>query len=318
MTVITIELEVPDWISDGLAAGTLERVGGVIRDAEGRRSTRAWLREAVGSGDQAVGDLVPPQASHMLEQLGMGVQALPVLQLANLAVSAAGFALVLHRLGELDRKIDTIAERMRSVGKDVRWTRDLLDRDLLARVRAATRKLALDAFADPTASRAVLGDLIDIAETLDGRRDLLLDSGTAYADAELFAVYSEHLATCIRLQLGLAWRIGPAEQAVALARDWAGRLGNAAGRLEAPIRAGLADPAAFRRFIALDDGRRSASGANRQALRELSADIEQQAMFIETCHAAGLAARDLEALDIAHSGSLMLIGVDGSEAGTQP
>ncbi len=301
MTTITVELEIPEWVATGLGDGTLERIGGVVRNRSGKKSVRAWLLDTGGAGSE--------QGSRILQSLDM---LGPALQITNMAVTAVGFAMVLHRLGELDRKLDEVVDRLQAIGRDVRWTRDVIDRDLIARVRGAVTKLRLNAFADPASSRLILGDLIDIAESLDGRRMLLLEREEAYEEPGVFGVYSEYLTVCIQVQGALAWRLGPPGEAATLMDDWSRRLSAAARRLEDPIRAAIADPTRPSRLALLEERHRINTARNLHALRTAADEIEVQGALIRACDTSGLTADDVTALGAQHADKIMLISLEGA------
>jgi hypothetical protein len=86
----------PDWIRQGLDSGSLERVGGVIRDVDGKR-VRAWLSET--------GEIVQETAPEALR--GQSVVALLQAQVVELGSDAA-----IHR--KLDHIADVTERTLRS------------------------------------------------------------------------------------------------------------------------------------------------------------------------------------------------------------
>lgn len=133
MTSISVIFEIPEDIAEGLANGTLERVGGVVRKT-GNKQVKAWLTEA-GEVIREENPPVPPSILNSSQML-MG------LQVANLAVNVAGFALIYHKLqrvehqlANMDQKLDRI-----SVNQEFLDHKHLISR--LSPVIASLRTLA--------------------------------------------------------------------------------------------------------------------------------------------------------------------------------
>ncbi|MEE4194515.1 MAG: hypothetical protein V2J07_04880, partial [Anaerolineae bacterium] len=85
-----VTLELPTHIANGLLNGSYERVGGVIRTADTKR-TVTWLRDAFGSNDSVLSSIASPVGNigGMLTPFGA------VASILNLAVTTMGFALVM-------------------------------------------------------------------------------------------------------------------------------------------------------------------------------------------------------------------------------
>lgn len=310
VTVISVTGELLGKHAADFHAGLTE-VGGIVMRLRDGKQTTIWLHEAgvrIGQDGQ-----LPTQAIEMLKGLNLPLQLVPALQLANLAVSAAGFALVLRRLGQLDRKLDTVLGRLAEVGEDVRWVRDVLDAGLLARLNAATRKLSLPVFDDPAARRAIFHDLVDIGEALDARRDLLLTNQRALAQSELFEVYTDYLAQCIRLQLSTAWVLGSDESAILLGEEWAARLDLSAERLVGAVRSGTGDLAALATFATLSDDHRRAAGATAASLRATAGAVGQATARLRLCSEHRITPAMLAKIDADHPGQLVLLEVSRSD-----
>lgn len=136
MTDLTVAFKVPEWLADGLKSGELERVGGVIRDKVSKQVV-AWLRE---------GDMVstePPSEilNGQLSQLMMQGQVLMGLQVANLAISAVGFAMIYRKLQRIERQLGEVNAKLTHLqsGQDWLGAKQLLGQ--LAPVGAAMRSL---------------------------------------------------------------------------------------------------------------------------------------------------------------------------------
>lgn len=120
-TIIEATFQVPGWITDGLASGAYERVGGVVRDAQTKQIV-AWLREV--PGDRTV--------SQVLSRVGSAASVL------NLAVSAMEFAVVMQRLGIIEQHLQQVQEVLLQVDRKI-------DLSFYANFRAAL-DLAVNAF----------------------------------------------------------------------------------------------------------------------------------------------------------------------------
>lgn len=113
MTSINVLFELPQYIINGLANGTYERVGGVIRKATGKKTVVAWLTEMSGS----VGEKSNTSFSSVFtnERLMMGMQA------ANLAVSVAGFAIMNYKLGKIEDAVHNLSSKIERLSSAQAW-----------------------------------------------------------------------------------------------------------------------------------------------------------------------------------------------------
>ena len=95
---LNVVFDVPAQVAQGLLNGSLERVGGVVRDSSSKQVVM-WLQEGGSEVSKALSQ--PPLAG--------GAKALavtnPLLATANLGVSVAGFALVLQQLNRISDQI---------------------------------------------------------------------------------------------------------------------------------------------------------------------------------------------------------------------
>ncbi|MBD2099263.1 hypothetical protein H6F90_29810 [Trichocoleus sp. FACHB-591] len=118
-TLITNFL-IPDHISAGLASGIYERVGGVIREV-GSKHVVSWLREDLALN----GDGGMPQVTSAANMLTLGV-------------SVIGFAVIIQRLNELEKRLQDVTELLNKVDRKI-------DLGFYAKFRAALN-LATNAF----------------------------------------------------------------------------------------------------------------------------------------------------------------------------
>ena len=109
---LNVVFDVPALVAKGLMNGSLERVGGVVRDSSSKQVVM-WLQEGGSGISRSLGT----------PQLAGGARAAaaanPLLSAANLGVSVVGFALVLQNLNRisdqiraLEAKIDRISHKL--------------------------------------------------------------------------------------------------------------------------------------------------------------------------------------------------------------
>lgn len=119
---INVLFDVPALVAQGLMNGSLERVGGVVRDSSSKQVVM-WLQEGGSEVSKALAN--PPMAG--------GANALaaanPLLATANLGVSVAGFAMVLQQLNR-------ISDQIRAVEAKVDRISHKLDDQALAQLKA--------------------------------------------------------------------------------------------------------------------------------------------------------------------------------------
>ncbi len=101
---INVLFDVPALVAQGLMNGSLERVGGVVRDSSSKQVVM-WLQEGGSEVSKAL--VQPPLA---------GIKALTtansLLSAANLGVSVAGFAVVLQQLNRISEQIKTVEAKV--------------------------------------------------------------------------------------------------------------------------------------------------------------------------------------------------------------
>lgn len=103
MDILTVAFDIPPQIAQGLANQTLERVGGVIRNAQ-TKEVVAWLRESSnGSITQA-----PPL-------LNIGTTA----SILNLGVSVIGFTIVIEKLHDLELQLKDIQQVLNKINRKI-------------------------------------------------------------------------------------------------------------------------------------------------------------------------------------------------------
>ncbi|MBB6462271.1 hypothetical protein [Flammeovirga kamogawensis] len=104
-----IFFEIPSNIMEGLANGTLERLGGVIRDSN-NKTVRAWLKEVPLQGE--MDSTVMSQLSTLSSSSTAVTNALSI---ANIGVSVAGFAILSMQLHKINQHINHIAKDIKEL-----------------------------------------------------------------------------------------------------------------------------------------------------------------------------------------------------------
>ncbi len=110
---LDVVFDVPALVAKGLMNGSLERVGGVVRDASSKQVVM-WLRD----GGEASTALTQPPLPNL--PLGQALQvANPLLSALNLGVSVAGFGIVITQLNQMgdqirkmEAKIDQVSAKL--------------------------------------------------------------------------------------------------------------------------------------------------------------------------------------------------------------
>ncbi|MEH2408216.1 hypothetical protein [Nostoc sp.] len=131
---VTATFMLADWIAKGIADGTFERVGGVIRDVNTKQIV-SWLREQGANNS----------TGKQLEELGRNLQVTQgILQVTsavsilNLGVSVIGFVVIAQRLKELEKRLQQAQILLNKINRKI-------DLSFYANFRAAI-ELATNAF----------------------------------------------------------------------------------------------------------------------------------------------------------------------------
>ena len=107
---LNVVFDVPALVAQGLMNGSLERVGGVVRDSSNKQVVM-WLQEGGSEVSKVLTN--PPLAG--------GANALAaanaLLATANLGVSVAGFAMVLQQLNRISDQIRTVEAKVDRIGQ---------------------------------------------------------------------------------------------------------------------------------------------------------------------------------------------------------
>ncbi|WP_290523677.1 hypothetical protein [Alcanivorax sp.] len=205
MTKVSVLFEVPDEIATGLMDGSLERVGGVIRRS-GDKKVRAWLREGMGElqndapGDDLLGGGIPgSQKGPGLPDVIANQQLMMGLQVANLAVSAAGFAVIYHKLNRVEGILNGVDSKLNNLRHDMAW---LDKKQLLSEIAPMAGAMkALNAARDIKDEGVFKGKLIDADGRLDTAKEYFYGVIGRMLAEELECIRPEEFAACYRAWL---------------------------------------------------------------------------------------------------------------------
>ncbi|MEH2298209.1 MAG: hypothetical protein V7K88_03860 [Nostoc sp.] len=131
---VTVTFVLADWIAKGLADGTFERVGGVIRDV-GTKQVLSWLREQ--GANNSTGKQLEELGRSMQVTQGI-LQVTSAVSILNLGVSVIGFAVIAQRLKELEKRLQEAQKLLNNINCKI-------DLSFYANFRAAI-ELATNAF----------------------------------------------------------------------------------------------------------------------------------------------------------------------------
>ncbi|WP_298920462.1 hypothetical protein [uncultured Nostoc sp.] len=104
---VTVTFMLTDWIAKGLADGTFERVGGVIRDVATKQVV-SWLREQESNNHEVPTSTTSPNNLLNLIFYGANLTASG----ANAAVTGKGLANINGRLGSIENQIGQIGQSL--------------------------------------------------------------------------------------------------------------------------------------------------------------------------------------------------------------
>lgn len=187
MDVVTVAFEVPKQIAEGLASGTLQRIGGVIRDTEGK--VRLMLRET-GELRQVLesGVPIPPAVTEQLNAVARSLGVVSGLQVLTLGVTVAGFAMIADRLNQIDKTLAKMLEAMNELRNDVHWMSSVRDTERAAALAAALENATWAQTHDrPAALEQARGQIVLSQSQYRMLMELMLSKEVAHRNAGVFA-----------------------------------------------------------------------------------------------------------------------------------
>ena len=110
---INVTFDVPAAIANGLASGSLERVGGIVRFADNKQIV-AWLQESGNMLDHAAKGL--PLLSTLLTAAGTNVGTIETLmEVAPVGLDLIDIAVTLYTLDRVHKRIDVLQDQISAV-----------------------------------------------------------------------------------------------------------------------------------------------------------------------------------------------------------
>jgi hypothetical protein len=103
-----VSFEIPLKFIKGLKNGTFERYGGIVRDSASKK-VRGWLKEVPSENG------MNSQVTSQLSSISSSLQFTNALQIANIGVSIAGFAMLAIKLNKISKQIVELAEQFKEV-----------------------------------------------------------------------------------------------------------------------------------------------------------------------------------------------------------
>jgi tetratricopeptide (TPR) repeat protein len=115
MNTVDATFIIPPHVALGLSNGSLERVGGVVREIKSKQVV-TWLRENLKRDSVISDSSILSSATAAVDNLSTVVNNLSnVASTLNLAVSTMGFAIVLKRLGDIEQQLEQAQEVLRVI-----------------------------------------------------------------------------------------------------------------------------------------------------------------------------------------------------------
>ena len=280
MSSISVHLQVPEFIESGLASGSMERVGGVIRTLNSNnRESIAWIRKAGQTGQTVV------SSAGLLENVmrfsGLGTTTLATLlgsSLPILNIAMAGYALadIILRIQGQHAELEQLHEAIKREFNRERVVNLITAIDIarnISRARDVDVKRQMVGQVTERLVNAEVQLLIDFEESLTG------DMEVKHKEA---AVRTIVLAMHVAAMSARAWlEIGEAD----LAREWlAYSLERQQRRARRLVHTWLGDSRAyffhesvgdenFERYISIERWLREKKDVLRELVRENYADF---------------------------------------------
>lgn len=240
MAYLNVLFHVPEHIQQGVQSKTYEVVGGVVRRVDGKQVV-AWLRPAWEEFAEAGQGGAPlpaggPIAGELAQLAGDGLSIVMGLQLVNVAVSVAGFAILNHKLNQVLAKLDRVLTELGKVVESLDWLKRAVvnaNRDRL--INAIESAARAQARGDLT---ALNGELTNIGRARDfflGQMEAMLDANVALTRADVFVSMAQLSAIACAARAQAEWALMGPDSALEVARRDASRYAQLRARFLAPL-----------------------------------------------------------------------------------
>ena len=176
MTSLQVFLHVPEVIIQGLTDGSLERVGGVIRETSGKQIV-AWLRDM--DGWRETGKIVPHSlnqvidASSTVQNTTSLISPLLAGSILNFSMSAVSLWAIMRRMDQLSTQIDLLRETVKT---EFKRERDMRFKIALQAARDVFEGNPNSAYSE-NAARSAIDGLYEARENFLDELSLLARSG---------------------------------------------------------------------------------------------------------------------------------------------
>lgn len=137
MPKISIEFDLPQHILSAIQSGDMKRRGGVIQNQSGQ--VEMWLKETGSALEGIQSPVVPPLLASQMRALQMSTNIIMGMQVLNLGVMIAGFAILSVKLQRIDTKLDLVLRQIGQLQEEFTWLNKRLDADVLAKLVAALK-----------------------------------------------------------------------------------------------------------------------------------------------------------------------------------
>ena len=198
---LSVLFELPDNIRDGLMDGRYERVGGVIRETDGKNIV-LWLKEVLSDGNNGQVKQLSLQMQQEMQLLGLVGKIGLGVNLLTLGCVIVGFVYLGQKLDKIDKKLDLIQNEIKDVKEVVDRIDFKLDMKQVQRLHTATeiahrgeaRNNEQDRIADYNKARDLFKDA---KNQFQGLISMLFKNNMVFKYPGLFYSYFEYYAYAV-------------------------------------------------------------------------------------------------------------------------
>lgn len=191
MPNIWVEFDLPQHILNAIHSGGMKRRGGVVQHLNGQ--VEMWLKET-GNWKSALEAIqtpaIPLQLASQMRTLQMSSNIVMGLQVLNLGVMVAGFAILGAKLSRIDTKLNLVLREIGRLQEEITWLNKHLDAGVLSKLIAAIKHAE---WAERTGRPRELASVRQSLLESEAHYQLLLqamfDNQRAHKHSTLFASY---------------------------------------------------------------------------------------------------------------------------------
>lgn len=119
MSAYNVVFHMPHWIAQGIRAGTLEAVGGVVRQVNGKQVVM-WLRPFLDEGK------VLAPVLRGLPLLAEGAALSTAMVAGGAVITVVAFALLSAQVGRVQKQLDAVLDKLDAIKSDTAFIRNTL------------------------------------------------------------------------------------------------------------------------------------------------------------------------------------------------